>query len=141
MKSTPPRDLYKDLEVLPKAPAAEIKAAYRRLGHKHHPDRNPNDPEAPARFRRVAEAYHVLGDPALRSRYDAARRAGPRAVRSFWSKLPDAMAFVVPSFGDFREACRRKDWHQAAASGVDTAITVAQIYQTVKTLRTAFKGS
>lgn len=141
MKSTP-RDLYRDLDLTPTADAAAIKAAYKRLGCLHHPDKHPTDAEAAAaRFRAVAEAYHVLGDPQRRAEYDAARRAGPRALRSFWSRLPDAFAFVVPSFGDFREACTQKDWHRAATSGVDTAVTLAQLFTTINTLRKAAKGS
>lgn len=140
MKSTP-RNLYIDLGLTPTATPEAIKAAYRQLEFQHHPDRNPSDAEAAARFRCVAEAYHVLGDPKLRAEYDAARRAGPKALQSFWSRLPDALAYVIPSFGDFRVACQQRDWHRAAASGVDTAVTLANLFTTINTIRKAAKGT
>jgi curved DNA-binding protein CbpA len=52
----------------------EIRKTYRRLARLHHPDRNPGDPAAAARFRTVREAYDVLGDPARRTWYDATLR-------------------------------------------------------------------
>jgi DnaJ-class molecular chaperone len=48
----------------------EIKAAYRKLARKHHPDVNKNDPKAEARFKEINEANEVLSDPAKRQRYD-----------------------------------------------------------------------
>jgi molecular chaperone DnaJ len=63
-------DLYKILGVDKKASAAEIKKAHRRLVRKHHPDRNPDDPKAEARFKEVQAAYDVLGDPDKRKQYD-----------------------------------------------------------------------
>ncbi len=63
-------DLYEVLGVSRSATAEEIKKAYRRLARQHHPDANPDDPGAEARFKQVAEAYEVLSDPAKRQRYD-----------------------------------------------------------------------
>lgn len=62
---------YAALGVPRDASQEDIKRAYRRLALESHPDRFPDDPEAEARFRRVAQAYTVLGDPAQRARYDA----------------------------------------------------------------------
>lgn len=65
-------DYYATLEVDKKATQKEIKASYRRLALKHHPDKNPEDRAgAEERFRDVAAAYEVLGDEKLRKRYDA----------------------------------------------------------------------
>ena len=66
--------LYLRLEVLPGASHDEIARAYRRLAHDAHPDAHPGDPDAPARFRDITEAYEVLGNPDRRERYDRARR-------------------------------------------------------------------
>ena len=63
-------DYYAILEVDRDASPDEIKKAFRRLARSTHPDANPGDPTAEARFRQVAEAYEVLSDPAKRARYD-----------------------------------------------------------------------
>jgi len=64
------KDYYKILGVAKGASDKEIKAAYRRLARKHHPDVNPNNKEAEARFKEIAEAYDVLSDKDKRRRYD-----------------------------------------------------------------------
>ena len=64
------KDYYKILGVPRTATDKEIKAAYRKLARKHHPDVNKNDPRAEARFKEVNEANEVLSDPAKRQRYD-----------------------------------------------------------------------
>lgn len=63
-------DLYEVLEVSRDATADEIKKAYRRLARESHPDANPDDPDAEARFKELAAAYEVLSDPSKRERYD-----------------------------------------------------------------------
>ena len=64
------RDYYEVLEVSRSASIDEIKKAYRKLAIKYHPDRNPGDAEAEARFKEAAEAYDVLHDPQKRQQYD-----------------------------------------------------------------------
>ena len=64
------RDYYEVLEVSRTVEFEEIKRSYRKLAVKHHPDKNPGDPQAEARFREIAEAYDVLGDPEKRAAYD-----------------------------------------------------------------------
>jgi molecular chaperone DnaJ len=64
------RDYYDILGVSRDASNSEIKRAYRTLALKHHPDRNPEDPEAEARFKEAAEAYEVLADAEKRQIYD-----------------------------------------------------------------------
>jgi molecular chaperone DnaJ len=67
------KDFYKVLGVKKDATADEIKKAYRTLARKHHPDKNPDNAAAEARFKEVSEAYDVLSDPKTRKEYDEAR--------------------------------------------------------------------
>ena len=64
------RDYYKVLGVERKASEAEIKSAYRKLARKFHPDVNPNNKEAEAKFKELNEAYQVISDPEKRKKYD-----------------------------------------------------------------------
>ena len=64
------KTLYEALGVKKDAPAAEIKKAYRKLVREVHPDRNPGDAAAEARFKEVQAAYDILSDPEKRKRYD-----------------------------------------------------------------------
>ena len=64
------RDYYEVLGVSKDASDNEIKIAYRKLAIKYHPDRNPGDEEAEAKFKEAAEAYDVLHDPQKRQQYD-----------------------------------------------------------------------
>lgn len=63
-------DYYKLLELDRNASQADIKKAYRKLARKYHPDLNPNDKEAQARFQQINEAHEVLSDPEKRKKYD-----------------------------------------------------------------------
>jgi molecular chaperone DnaJ len=64
-------DYYKTLGVDKRASADEIKKAYRKLARQYHPDRNPDDKNAEARFKEISQAHDVLGDPEKRSQYDS----------------------------------------------------------------------
>src|ERR687891_2631299 len=63
-------DPYRVLNVSRRAGPAAIKAAYRELAKRLHPDRNPGDPRAEQRFKQVTQAYELLRDPAKRARFD-----------------------------------------------------------------------
>src|SRR2546422_4807629 len=63
-------DLYIILEVNRRASENEIKRAFRKLARRFHPDINPGDRQAEERFKRITEAYDILGDPLKRQFYD-----------------------------------------------------------------------
>ena len=64
------KDYYATLGVSKAASEKEIKQAFRKLARKLHPDVNPGDKAAEARFKDINEAYEVLGDPETRKKYD-----------------------------------------------------------------------
>ncbi len=68
------KNYYDILGVSEKAGAEEIKKVYRKLAQKYHPDRNPDKPDAEARFKEVQEAYDVLSDAQKRKQYDRMRK-------------------------------------------------------------------
>jgi DnaJ-class molecular chaperone len=82
--ATTRRDYYAVLGVARTASDKDIKTAYRKLARKHHPDVNPGDKNAEARFKEIGEAYAVLSDPEKRKKYD---RWGPD-----WEKIEQAQA-------------------------------------------------
>lgn len=89
------RDYFEVLGVDRGAERAEIKAAYRKLAVKYHPDRNPGDKEAEAVFKEASEAYAVLSDPEKRARYERFGAGG------FGAGGP--AGFDPETFGDFAD--------------------------------------
>lgn len=76
-------DLYILLGVQREATPADIKRAYRRLARRLHPDINPGDREAAARFRQILDAYETLSDPDRRRRYDSGKVGRPEDPSAF----------------------------------------------------------
>ncbi|MEB0264992.1 DnaJ C-terminal domain-containing protein [Cryobacterium sp. 10I5] len=70
------KDFYKVLGVSKDVTPADLKKAYRKLARKYHPDSNPGNPAAEAKFKEISEAHSVIGDPAQRKEYDAVRAMG-----------------------------------------------------------------
>ncbi|MBQ6570766.1 DnaJ domain-containing protein [Candidatus Saccharibacteria bacterium] len=70
------RDYYEILGLTKSASSDEIKKAYRKLAIKYHPDKNPGDKDAEAKFKEISEAYEVLSDKEKRARYDQFGHAG-----------------------------------------------------------------
>jgi curved DNA-binding protein CbpA len=73
-------DLYAELGVHRTATPEQVRAAYRDLAQRFHPDRRPGDALAEDRFKRISAAYRVLADPVARASYDRLHLAGPRPV-------------------------------------------------------------
>ena len=70
------RCYYEILEVTRECSEGDLKSAFRKAAMKHHPDRNPDDPEAERRFKECNEAYSILSDPQKRAAYDRFGHAG-----------------------------------------------------------------
>jgi molecular chaperone DnaJ len=93
------RDYYEVLGVGRDASEVDIKKAYRRLAMKHHPDRNPENPEAESKFKEAKEAYEILSSKDKRGAYDQFGHAGIDASRATGGGFGGADAFS-DIFGD-----------------------------------------
>ncbi|MEP7029025.1 MAG: molecular chaperone DnaJ [Candidatus Eisenbacteria bacterium] len=98
------RDYYDVLGIEKGAGEEDIKRAYRKLAMKHHPDRNPGDASAEAKFKEATEAYEVLSDADRRARYDrfgheAAGPAGAPGPGFDGFDLSDALRAFMRDFG------------------------------------------
>lgn len=100
------KDYYKTLGVAKNADEKEIKKAYRRLARQYHPDVNPGDKAAEARFKEINEAYEVLSDAEKRRKYDELGQSYQR-----WQQTGGGP-------GGF-------DWNQWATAGGPTGTRVA----------------
>ena len=96
------QDYYQVLGVEKSASPEEIKRAYRRMAIKHHPDKNPGNKEAEAKFKECAEAYEVLSDPEKRKQYDQYGHEGLRGTSMHdFSRMNVEDIFSMPGFEDF----------------------------------------
>ncbi len=95
------RDYYEILGIGRDASADAIKAAYRKLALKYHPDRNPNNKEAEEKFKEAAEAYEVLSDAQKRKMYDQFGHAGAQGGMGGGFHGHDmSMDDIFENFGD-----------------------------------------
>jgi molecular chaperone DnaJ len=125
------RDYYEVLGVEKNASADDIKRAYRRLAIKYHPDKNPGDKDAEAKFKECAEAYEVLSDPNKRKQYDQFGHEGLRGagVHDYSHMRVDdifSMFGFEDLFGDFfgTRAKRGAGRRGGATRGYDLETTV-----------------
>ncbi|HHL39767.1 MAG TPA: molecular chaperone DnaJ [Deltaproteobacteria bacterium] len=102
------KDYYKILGVDRDATQEDIKRAFRRLVHEHHPDKHKGDPEAEERFKAINEAYETLKDPEKRARYDRFGFAGTGAGHREPGFGVDFQDFFGDVFADFFGAGRRR---------------------------------
>lgn len=118
------RDYYEVLGVDKNADQAAISAAYRKLAMQYHPDRNPGDKEAEAKFKEAAEAYDVLHDAEKRARYDQYGHAGMDAGMGGGAQFRDVSDIFeafgdVFGFGDLFGGGRRSGGRQRPRRGAD----------------------
>jgi molecular chaperone DnaJ len=93
------RDYYDVLGVKREASDKEIASAYRRLAVKYHPDSNPGDEGATAKFKEAAEAYEVLSDAEKRARYDRYGHAGMQGQHHEFQSAEDVFEIFGDLFG------------------------------------------
>jgi len=124
------RDYYEVLGIGKNASADDIKRAYRRKAMKFHPDKNPNDKTAEAKFKECAEAYEVLSDSEKRQRYDQFGHDGLRGMgmRDYthmrWQDIGSIFEDIF-GFGDlFGMGGRRRSSRTGPARGYDLETTV-----------------
>jgi molecular chaperone DnaJ len=146
------QDHYKVLGVDKKASADEIKKAYRKLARQYHPDKNPGDAKAEARFKEISLAHDVLGDPEKRKEYDRALSNPFTGMRGGGGGAGGQPGFDAGGFGDilsdlFGQATRGRSGGGATRSraergrdleaeisiGFDQAINGAQVPISVPT--------
>ncbi|MCJ7725101.1 MAG: DnaJ domain-containing protein, partial [Acidimicrobiia bacterium] len=93
-------DYYEILGVDRDSEQDDIKQAFRRLARETHPDANPGEPDAEARFRDIAQAYEVLSDPAKRAAYDRGGSFDAGDLFSSFAGLDDLLSrFFGGGFG------------------------------------------
>ncbi|MBG1243802.1 DnaJ C-terminal domain-containing protein [Nostoc sp. UIC 10607] len=105
MAATDFKDYYAILGVSKTATPEEIKQAFRKLARKYHPDVNPNNKQAEARFKEVSEAYEVVSDPDKRKKYDQFGQYWKQAGEGFPSGGvgADMGGFDFSQYGNFDE--------------------------------------
>lgn len=126
----PKRDYYEVLGVGKDASADDIKRAYRRMAMKYHPDKNPGNKDAEAKFKECAEAYEVLSDPEKRQQYNQFGHEGLRGMGVHDFSRMDfedifSMFNLDDLFGDFFGTGRRRTARRAGpARGYDLETAV-----------------
>ncbi|MBN2457334.1 MAG: molecular chaperone DnaJ [Sedimentisphaerales bacterium] len=138
------RDYYEVLGLAKNASADDIKRAYRRMAMKYHPDKNPGNKEAEAKFKECAEAYEVLSDSEKRQRYDQFGHEGLRGMgmRDYthmrWQDIGSIFEDILGGFGDFGDIFGmggRRTRQRGPAQGYDLETSV------VLTLADVAKGT
>ena len=131
-------DYYELLGVSKTATEAELKSAFRKLAMKHHPDKNPGDAAAEAKFKELNEAYQTLSDPQKRAAYDrfghaAFENGGMGGGPGFGNDFASSMADIFEDlFGDLsgRRGGRRPDGRERGSDlRYNLEITLEEAYK------------
>ncbi|MFQ3568448.1 MAG: DnaJ C-terminal domain-containing protein [Aggregatilineales bacterium] len=149
------KDYYKTLGVSRTASDKEIKSAFRKLAKKYHPDANPDDPSAEAKFKEINEAYEVLSDKEKRSLYDRFGTVDPQ--QAGWNPgagrgagMGDYTTYTNVDYADFSDIFesifgsvgRRTAEGSSRRGGMGFRVDGEDIYHNVQiTLREAYEGA
>lgn len=152
-----PKDYYATLGVSRTATEKDIKTAYRKLAKKYHPDANPNNPQAEAKFKEINEAYEVLSDQKKRAMYDrfgtvdpqgfpggTGGRSGPFTYTYTTSTAGDEdfSSIFETLFGGFRRQGGAAGTSSRGGFGFNVASAGADLEQTTTiTLEEAYTGT
>lgn len=127
------RDYYEVLGVSKGASDSEIKSAYRKLAKKYHPDMNPGDKEAEAKFKEASEAYAVLSDADKRKQYDqfghAAFEGGAGGGGGFDFSGMDMGDIFGDIFGDFFGGGRSRGQNNGPMKGQNVRTSVSITFE------------
>ena len=128
------QDYYATLGVAREASADDLKKAYRKLAMQHHPDRNPGDKQAEAKFKEVNEAYDVLKDDQKRAAYD---RFGHAAFEQGGGGRPGGFDFTAGGglndifdqmFGEFMGGGRRGGGRPRGGADLRQAVEIDLVH-------------
>ncbi|WP_291799245.1 DnaJ C-terminal domain-containing protein [Brevibacterium sp.] len=121
------KDFYKVLGVSSDASDADIKKAYRKLARKYHPDQNPGDEKAEAKFKEVGQAHQVLADPESREQYDQVRQMGRGARFTAGSGGQGGGGFEDIFSGLFNQGGARGTRYRTTGAGGDVPPDLADL--------------
>jgi molecular chaperone DnaJ len=135
---TQKRDYYEVLGVSRTATNEELRKAYKQAALKYHPDRNPGDATAEAKFKEATEAFSVLSDPDKRERYDRFGHDGIEGMGGFDFQNVDIFSHFQDLFADFfggfggAPRGRRSGPQRGADLRVQQRLTLAEAFQGCK---------
>lgn len=124
----------------------DIRQAFRKLARQHHPDLNPGDKSAEARFKEIAEAYEVLSDPETRARYDRYGHAWAESgfsaarARTATGRIPDLEDLFATPGGDLGSVFSHL-FHWGGRAGAGSAARQAVDQPVSVTLEEAYSGT
>lgn len=140
MNGTELRDYYEILGVAKGASKEEVKAAYRKLALKYHPDRNPDNKDAEEKFKEAAQAYEILSDENKRQQYDQFGHAGVGAGHPDHGAHSMNMDDIFSAFGDIFGDMFNTQTKQRRSSGPTAKRGHDLSKELVITLKEAFIG-